>query len=346
MRLYAEATRASSPKNAHDFLTTLLVNFDVSCIKSEIGDHEGALADYEKLSPLVQIVARQNPLYFYLYHNELAIELAELGRFAEAEAASAIAIASPFARAYPEWSATHDEIATKRKSGSTSVVAIHRVLEAAHPKPDRAINPEPEHKRTQSKAIAFHWLRSKRDSFQRATAAIAETVALNQVGMAIIILYLSMNGLRTRGPPALSQRTCPPLRKPIVDSVEGKTGAEKNQAAIKWFCAKSHRSITSIGSRVSLCLLNYLSRGPPLGKNAESKVDWLIRFEGVSFLRRFKAGNPQHFQSRGLDHPEVNPYKQIQRFQRIRVADRPRASVPTLRRVRSDWTHPDQHTCA
>ena len=84
LRLYPEAGRAASPENGRDLLTILLVNQEIACIKSEMGDHRGALADYENLSPLVQIVARQNPLYFYLYHNELAIEFAELGRIAEA----------------------------------------------------------------------------------------------------------------------------------------------------------------------------------------------------------------------------------------------------------------------
>jgi tetratricopeptide (TPR) repeat protein len=129
LRLYPDAIRALSAANIRDPLTALLVHLEVTCIKSETGDHRGALADYERLSPLVQTVARQNPLYFYFYHNELAVELVESGRIAEAEGACAIALASPFASAYPEWSETRDEIAAKRKAASPSVVAIHRVLE-------------------------------------------------------------------------------------------------------------------------------------------------------------------------------------------------------------------------
>jgi tetratricopeptide (TPR) repeat protein len=126
LRFYSEASRAASNETSYDLLTTLLVNLEACCIKSEMGDHSRALVGYEKLARLVQIVARQHPLYFYLYHNELAIELAEVGHLAEAQAASAIALASPFARAYPEWSETRDEIAAKCKSTSPSFVAIHR----------------------------------------------------------------------------------------------------------------------------------------------------------------------------------------------------------------------------
>src|ERR1041384_218817 len=84
LRFYSEASRAASNETSYDLLTTLLVNLEACCIKSEMGD------------------------------------------LAEAQAASAIALASPFARAYPEWSETRDEIAAKCKSTSPSFVAIHR----------------------------------------------------------------------------------------------------------------------------------------------------------------------------------------------------------------------------
>src|SRR5258706_11581229 len=74
LRLFHEASLVASPENGRDPLTTLLVQLELSCIKSDMGDHRGALADCDRLSPLVQIVARQNPLYFYFYHNELAVE--------------------------------------------------------------------------------------------------------------------------------------------------------------------------------------------------------------------------------------------------------------------------------
>lgn len=93
------------------------------------GDHKRALEDLDSLFPLIRVISKSYPVLYYDFLNSLAVELGEVGRFAEAEAACAIAIASPFARAYPEWSETRDEIAAKRKVASRSVVAIYRVPE-------------------------------------------------------------------------------------------------------------------------------------------------------------------------------------------------------------------------
>jgi len=150
-RLYSEALRIGSLAEGRDLLTTLMLHLETCCMKSEAGDHRGALAYYESLSPLVQIVGRQNPLYFYGYHNELALELAELGRLEEAEAACEIAVNSPFAPAYPEWSETRDEIAAKRQSATSSVVAFNRVPEA-----DSAEQTEPERQTVSVRVIASH----------------------------------------------------------------------------------------------------------------------------------------------------------------------------------------------
>jgi tetratricopeptide (TPR) repeat protein len=201
LRLYPEAMRAASLEGGCDLLITLMVSLDFAGIKSEMGDHYGALADYESLSPLVQIVARQNPLYFYLYHNELAIEFAELGRLAEAEAASAIALASPFAHAYPEWSATRDEIAAKRHCASPSVVAIHRA-----PKAGVAPRAESQRKPKRSRALTSHCRASKRVSFQRSIIPIPITVtsALNAVSIAVRIMDRVLICIGPRAPPTLS----------------------------------------------------------------------------------------------------------------------------------------------
>jgi tetratricopeptide (TPR) repeat protein len=173
LRLSHEASLVASPENGRDPLTTLLVQLELSCIKSDMGDHRGAFADCENLSPLVHIVARQNPLYFYLYHNELAIEFAELGRLAEAEAASAIALASPFAAAYPEWSDTRDEIAKKRVAATPSVVAVKCVLEPdLSPETERHLNPKPVTK------FPISCPARNKDSFQRSTITIPARAAI------------------------------------------------------------------------------------------------------------------------------------------------------------------------
>ena len=195
LRLYPEALRVASRDDGRDLLTTLLVLLEISCIKSEIGDHRGALADYQSLSPLVRIVARENPVYFYGYHNELAIEFGEFGRTAEAEAACAIALASPFAPAYPEWSATRDEIAAKRTAATPSIVAVNRTPET---EPSPQVQPQRQTK--PSKSLALSWLASDKTSFQRSINPIPAiaTTALSAISIIDRVLIC----IAPRAPPA------------------------------------------------------------------------------------------------------------------------------------------------
>lgn len=198
LRFYPDALRMASSNNRRDLLTTLFVDLEMAWYKSETGDHRGSLADYQKLSPLVRIVARQHPLYFYLYHNELAIEFAELGRLAEAEAACAIALASPYAPAYPEWSATRDEIAAKRQTASQSVVAIHRAPEA-----ERAPLAKPQRNAKPALRFVSGYQASAKDFFQRSKLPIparTTTTAFNKVSILDRVLIC----IGPRAPPARS----------------------------------------------------------------------------------------------------------------------------------------------
>lgn len=101
----------------------------IAVVRSIHGDHEQALADLEKLFPLVRTLGKYHPSSYYVFLNNLAVELGEVGRIAEAEAACAITLASPLAALHLNWAETRNEIAAKRKTASPSVVAIHRVLE-------------------------------------------------------------------------------------------------------------------------------------------------------------------------------------------------------------------------
>jgi tetratricopeptide (TPR) repeat protein len=197
LRLFHETSRVVSPENWRAPFTTLLAHLELTCIKSEMGDHRGALADYEKLSPLVQIVSRENPLYFYFYHNELAVEFAELGRLAEAEAVCAIALASPFAHAYPEWSETRDEIAEKRTSATPSVVAVSRA-----PEPAALRRAEPGRNSKRVARLALSYPASSKDFFQRSVFSVPAitTIALN----AVSILDRVLSCIRPRAPPVFS----------------------------------------------------------------------------------------------------------------------------------------------
>jgi tetratricopeptide (TPR) repeat protein len=197
LRFQVEAFRMASDRTAQGSQTALMAHLEISHVRSDIGDHKGALAILENVSPLVHIVAEQKPFYFYLYHNELAIELGELGRIAEAKAALEIALASPYAPAYPNWGETRQELEAKRTSATPSVVAINRAPEA-----DSSPQVEPQRQPNASTAFAFSWLASNNDCFQRSIISIpaTATTALN----AISILEQVLICIGPRAPPARS----------------------------------------------------------------------------------------------------------------------------------------------
>ena len=87
----------------------------ISVVRGIDGDHRGALADLERLWPMVRLASYEHPALRYDYLNSLAVEMAETGRIAEAKHAIGIALRSPFADRYPNWRATQDEIADKER---------------------------------------------------------------------------------------------------------------------------------------------------------------------------------------------------------------------------------------
>jgi tetratricopeptide (TPR) repeat protein len=156
-----------------DLLTLLGSQWMSAEVRSGYGDHKQALTDLERLFPLVRAVAKHYPSSYYDFLNSLAVELGEVGRIAEAEAACAIALASPFAAVYPNWTETRDEIAAKRVCATPSVVAVQRVLMPAAP---RLANPQ-----CQSKPVirfARSFLADNRDFFQRSIIPIQARTAI------------------------------------------------------------------------------------------------------------------------------------------------------------------------
>jgi tetratricopeptide (TPR) repeat protein len=124
LKLYKEASLRATEKITSDPLTHLLVHRNIAVVKSLRGDHRGALADLQRMSPLARAVASIQPHVYFDYLNSLAVEYGELGRLQDAERASRIALSSPFAGAYPEWRETFDDIASKRLRPSHSAVAV------------------------------------------------------------------------------------------------------------------------------------------------------------------------------------------------------------------------------
>lgn len=189
-RLYLQAICSS---HKQDLITRLSACETLNVIKSSRGDHKGALNDLQSLWPAFKVVSGQHPYSFYLYHADLAYELAQVGRISEAEASIAVALNSPFAAAYPEWSETRNEIAAKRQAASHSQVAIQH---APRPRPSQ-LSP-----RKLKKAGALGLPPHKRDHFQEALRISAAKV-ISPFCIPSLIIRRVRKQSRPRSPPAV-----------------------------------------------------------------------------------------------------------------------------------------------
>ena len=136
LMLNLEASRVAGSSDWRDPQSFVKAQNNIAVLKSVDGDHRGALADLERLFPLARARWRWDPYSYYEHLNSLAVELMEAGRLEEARNASKIALASPFAGAYPEWRETSDDIELRGRRACRSVVAFHRA------NPDAALNRE------------------------------------------------------------------------------------------------------------------------------------------------------------------------------------------------------------
>ena len=108
-----------------DPLTVVQVHRNISIMTSTAGDNQTALARLNDIHRSVESLRFAYPHEYYDYKNSLAVELATVGRLAEAAQASQIALASPFAPYYPQWLETKTEIAAKKQqTASRSVIAV------------------------------------------------------------------------------------------------------------------------------------------------------------------------------------------------------------------------------
>lgn len=189
---YLSAGKAASDCDLSTVATSLQMT---AVVRSIHGDHKHALADLEKLFPVFREVGKYNPASYYEFLNSLAVELGEVGRIAEAEAACAITLASPFAAVHQNWAETRDEIAAKRTAATPSVIAINRA-----PETERSAQAQPQRQTKPSQALALSCLASDKTSFQRSIIPIPAiaTTALS----AISILDRVLICIAPRAPPA------------------------------------------------------------------------------------------------------------------------------------------------
>ena len=120
-RLHVEVMRQAKETDAFAFVCAAL---QLATVKAVDGDHAGSLAEFQSIAAMVRAVAKNHPYLYPLWCNAMAVELAAIGRIEEARAASAVAIASPIAQAYPEWQETAAEIAEQQSSRAIVTVAL------------------------------------------------------------------------------------------------------------------------------------------------------------------------------------------------------------------------------
>ena len=179
-----------------DLSTLVESRRNIALIRSIHGDHKQALEDIENLFPLVRVVAKQYPLLYYSLINSLAVELGEVGRIDEAKAACSIALASPFARVYPEIAQTRDELQAKRTSATPSVVAVS-VAPEPKPLPQSARNRKP------ARSLVFTCT-SREKVFIQISVAIT-TLVIAHPKITRSILERVRHSINPRGPPSRLQ---------------------------------------------------------------------------------------------------------------------------------------------
>lgn len=124
LSLYGEAGRFAPRDGAYDLYATIHTQKMIAVIGSKDGNHDGAVALLENLFPLAHSMRGAQPHVYYDYMNSLAVELCEVGRLEEAQNVSEIVLASPFARAYPEWHETRQDIELRGLRASRSTVGF------------------------------------------------------------------------------------------------------------------------------------------------------------------------------------------------------------------------------
>jgi hypothetical protein len=119
----------------------------VSILKALEGNYTQAIKDLENILPVIKYAPAH--IYFDLL-NSYAVELGEVGRKDEARNIMRVVLASPFARVYPEWRETAQELNPSRRSFVTVGASYYNVLAmpehelsqqfTLQPKPARVLN--------------------------------------------------------------------------------------------------------------------------------------------------------------------------------------------------------------
>ena len=108
---------AEALKTRPDVSEYIAISIAIAVAKAADGFHHLALADMERLLPIIK---HAEPRLYFDFLNSYAVELGEAGRKDEARNISHIVLASPFIHAYPEWRETSQDL----KEPDRSLVAV------------------------------------------------------------------------------------------------------------------------------------------------------------------------------------------------------------------------------
>jgi tetratricopeptide (TPR) repeat protein len=111
-RTYVEAARTATGTDPFAKCQSLR---GIALVRSYRGDHEGSVADLERLFPVMRSFAMSFPSDYCDYLNNLAYELGQVGRIDEAKAAINVALRSPYADRFPDWAETAQELETMQR---------------------------------------------------------------------------------------------------------------------------------------------------------------------------------------------------------------------------------------
>lgn len=121
---YLEAGRLASHKECSDPIALFQSQWMIAALNGMDGNHQGAATLLRSLLPMAQIAASKFPSVWCDFHNSLAVELMEVGQFEEARYACNVALSSPIAPLYPEWSETARDLDIKTRRRSRAVVSF------------------------------------------------------------------------------------------------------------------------------------------------------------------------------------------------------------------------------
>lgn len=124
-QFYHDAVRLAD----RNFIVRFLARKNEAVSIAMEGRHERARKGLENLHHLATLVASHQPVYFFEYLNSLALELHATGNRDDALRLSRAAVASPFARYYPEWRQSLVEIEGEPRRAMVSL-AINREQQA------------------------------------------------------------------------------------------------------------------------------------------------------------------------------------------------------------------------